>query len=340
MNGDQSELRVREADLADDEALIKLWRVCDLTKPWNPPREDIERLRASGHGTLLVGCGSDGNVICSVMVGHDGHRGWLYYLAVDPDMRRRGYGRRMIAEAENWLSKQNLPKCMLMVRAGSHLAERFYRSIGYELGPINVFQRWLKPQQQTDQSGKRDVTVTYLEMNSRPVRREISTPSMPHAILRAHDPDPNFYRYMHDTIGRQWLWYERRMLARSDLIKIIHDPAVEIFVLHVRGNPAGFVEIDRRAAPIADIRFMGLMPNFIGHGLGRYLLRWSIDQAWVGATDQVTVNTCTSDHPRALAMYQRAGFDPVRRITKVIEDPEPVIRRQEIAALMEDLAEE
>jgi GNAT superfamily N-acetyltransferase len=324
-------LTIRDAGPDDDRMLTDLWTVCGLVTAWNPPQDDIDRLRRVGHGTLLVGCEPDGRIVASVMVGHEGHRGWLYYLAVDPDRRGRSHGRRMVAAAEAWLVAQGLGKAMLMVRATNSGIEAFYRRLGYTLSPVNVWQRWLEPKTSVDVSGKREVTVTYLEMAERPPRMLVAPPSMPHAMLRLHEPEPAYYRFLHDTIGRQWLWYERRLIDDAALKRIIHDPAVEIFVLYVRGNPAGFVEIDRRRGEVADIRFLGLMPAYTGIGLGRTLLAWGVEQAWQGATTKITVNTCTFDHPRALPLYQRAGFVPVRRQTSVIDDPEPIIRRLEIA---------
>ncbi len=324
-------LLIRPAEPADDPALAALWSACGLVTPWNPPQQDIDRLRGTGHGTLLVGGDPEAGIVASAMVGHDGHRGWLYYVAVAPDHRGRGHGRRMVAAAEAWLAERGIPKAMLMVRALNREAEGFYRKLGYALSPVNLLQRWLVPRPDADAAGKREVTITFLEMDRRPARAVMAPPALPHAILRATEPDPPFYRFLHDTIGRKWLWYERRLLDDDALRAIIHDPAVEIFVLHVRGNPAGFVELDRRQGETVDIRFLGLMPAFIGLGFGRYLLAWAVEQAWQGATTKVTVNTCTFDHPRALTLYQRAGFVPVSQETKLIDDPEPLIRRLDIA---------
>lgn len=324
-------LTIRPAEPEDDLTVAELWSTCGLVTAWNPPQADIDRLRRTGHGTLLLGTLPDDGIVASAMVGHDGHRGWIYYLAVAPDHRGHGYGGRMVAAAEAWIAEQGLEKAMLMVRAANGGVEGFYRKLGYGLSAVNVLQRWLVPKPEAALSGKREVTVTHLEMTSPPVRPLTAAPSMPHAILRAHEPDPAFYRFLHDTIGREWLWYERRLVDDEALCRIIHDPAVEIFVLHIRGNPAGFIEIDRRAGEIADLRFLGLMPSFTGMGLGKYLLGWALEQAWRGATEKVTVNTCTFDHPRALPLYQRAGFEPVSRETALIDDPEPLIRRLELA---------
>src|SRR3954447_26533954 len=89
---------------ADESAVVALWEACGLTRPWNPPSADIALLRGSGHGEILVAMQQD-RVIGSVMVGHDGHRGWIYYLAVAPALRRGGLGSRLMRAAETWLQE-------------------------------------------------------------------------------------------------------------------------------------------------------------------------------------------------------------------------------------------
>src|SRR4051812_14302692 len=106
---------IREYDGADFHALVGLWEACGLTRSWNPPKRDIELLRESGHGALLV-AEEDGMIVGSVMVGHDGHRGWLYYLAVTPAQQRGGLGRTLVAEAEAWLEGRGVRKVQLLVR--------------------------------------------------------------------------------------------------------------------------------------------------------------------------------------------------------------------------------
>src|SRR5258708_11652566 len=95
--------RIRAYRDDDLGGVIDLWRNCDLTRSWNPPERDIAFCRGSGHGALFV-AEDDGGIRGSVMVGHDGHRGWIYYLAVDPAYRRSGLGRRLVGHAEDWLA--------------------------------------------------------------------------------------------------------------------------------------------------------------------------------------------------------------------------------------------
>src|SRR5690606_4228004 len=87
------------------------------------------------------------------------------------------------------------------------------------------------------------------------------------------------------------------------------------------GSPAGFVELDRRREPVIDLALFGIMPGFVGRGFGTFLLGWAVDQAWSYRPERLSVNTCSLDDPRALRLYQRAGFVPVRQLRKSILDP-------------------
>jgi len=114
------------------EAVIGLWERCGLTRPWNDPRADIALARRTPTSTVLVGRRA-GVVIASAMVGCDGHRGWVYYLAVTPDARGGGLGRRMMEAAEAWVQAQGAPKIQLMVRRGNVATIGFYEAAGYRL---------------------------------------------------------------------------------------------------------------------------------------------------------------------------------------------------------------
>ena len=110
-------------------------------------------------------------------------------------------------------------------------------------------------------------------------------------------------------------------MNESDLAAIIQDEKVEIYTLLVGGVPAGYGELDRRNSPDIELAYFGLMPEFIGQGLGGYFLRWMIDQAWTYEPKRLFVHTCTEDHPAAIHNYQRHGFVPYDQITEEIPDP-------------------
>ena len=132
------------ADIADAdvEAVIALWQRCGLTRPWNDPASDIALARRNGNSTVLVGR-ADGALVATAMVGHDGHRGWVYYVAVDPACQKNGFGRAIMAAAEQWLRDAGLPKLQLMVRRENAKAGAFYRSIGYEESDTVVYAKWI-----------------------------------------------------------------------------------------------------------------------------------------------------------------------------------------------------
>ncbi|MDH3690009.1 MAG: GNAT family N-acetyltransferase [Gammaproteobacteria bacterium] len=170
--------------------------------------------------------------------------------------------------------------------------------------------------------GKLKVVITYLEMSTPPRRTNRSQRAEKIAIIRAERPTTSFYRYLYNTVGAPWLWYERRVLDDSALKQIIHDPQVEIYTLYVGGVPAGYVELDLRHKHEVELAYFGLMPEFIGRGLGKYLMDWSVDMAWSTNPNRVWVHTCNLDHPKAISVYQQAGFVPYRQETLIIDRPE------------------
>jgi GNAT superfamily N-acetyltransferase len=149
--------------------------------------------------------------------------------------------------------------------------------------------------------------TTYLEMRN-PCDDSLPPPCDGVVVMQAVQPSLAFYRFLYDAVGRQWQWINRTLLDDDELRAIIHDDRVEIYVLYVDGNPAGFAELDRRQAGEIELAYFGLVPEYIGRGLGKYLLNWVLHQAWSYRPERVWVHTCDLDHPAALAFYQKAGF--------------------------------
>src|SRR5215469_16540242 len=164
-------------------------------------------------------------------------------------------------------------------------------------------------------------TITYLEMLKRPAGQRFPAPLEPLALMRAENCTVSFYRYLYDTVGQPWLWFERRVIDDKALAVQIHRPTIEIFVLYVRGVPAGFFELDTAAPRETKLCYFGLIPDFIGRRLGPYLLQAAIDRAWSRPIDRFWLHTSTFDHPKALRVYQRAGFTVYARRPVVFEDP-------------------
>jgi len=169
--------------------------------------------------------------------------------------------------------------------------------------------------------GHLSVTITFLEMRDQPRPPPLPQPPGALALVRADPPTVSFYRYLYDTVGEPWLWHERRRMGDAELAAAVADPRVEVYVLYVSGTPAGYIEIDRREAPVADLAYFGLVPEFIGLKLGPWLLDWGIRRAWQDGTTILLVNTCTFDHPKALPLYRSMGFEPVREVTRTVRDP-------------------
>lgn len=127
---------------ADAGAVTALWAACGLTRPWNDPLLDFRRAIEGPASVVLILRDGDA-LVASVMVGHDGHRGWVYYLAVAPNRRGEGLGRAMMDAAEAWLRNRRVPKLQLMVRAGNTVALGFYEALGLERQDVVVLGKFL-----------------------------------------------------------------------------------------------------------------------------------------------------------------------------------------------------
>ena len=114
---------------------IALWQAVGLTRPWNDPVRDLEQAMSGPSSTVLAQV-EDGRLLGTVMVGVDGHRGWIYYLAVAPEAQRTGLGRRLVQSAEEWVLARGIPKLMLMVRSSNTEILGFYESLGYEANDV------------------------------------------------------------------------------------------------------------------------------------------------------------------------------------------------------------
>jgi ribosomal protein S18 acetylase RimI-like enzyme len=134
-----------DADVAD---VIALWQRCDLTRPWNDPAADIALARRGPNSTILIGRDGDA-VVATAMVGHDGHGGWVYYVAVDPDRHGNGRGRAIMNAAEEWLRQAGIAKLQLMVRPDNAKVQAFYESIGYDEQERVIYAKWLDGREPT-----------------------------------------------------------------------------------------------------------------------------------------------------------------------------------------------
>ena len=163
--------------------------------------------------------------------------------------------------------------------------------------------------------------VTYLEMMAQPPTARRSAPRAGLEIRHARRPSVAFYRFLYGTVGEPWTWTVRRRLSDAELGAILADPRVEVNVLWADGVPAGYAELDRRVPPDIELAYFGLLPEFIGQGLGGYLLDWAIHHAWRSRPRRLWVHSCDLDHPDALAVYQKLGFRIYDRRTEEVDLP-------------------
>lgn len=136
------EATINHADDGDIAAIVALWERAGLTRPWNDPHADIALARRGPHSTILV-AKEDGTLLGTVMVGHDGHRGWVYYLAVEPARQRQGLGSTLLTAAEDWLRARAVPKLMLLVRPDNAEVRAFYHAEGFIEEPRIIFSKRL-----------------------------------------------------------------------------------------------------------------------------------------------------------------------------------------------------
>lgn len=160
---------------------------------------------------------------------------------------------------------------------------------------------------------KLDYTITWLETTTRPDTPRRSPPDPTLSIHRAHHPTVHFFRYLYDAVGAPYEWTDMHAWSDAEIAAFVQNEAVHLNVAYRRGCPVGFIMLDYRAHPVADIAYFGLIPEAVGAGLGGWLLREGVHDAWDAGIDTLTVNTCTLDHPGALPLYRKLGFEPIRQ---------------------------
>jgi GNAT superfamily N-acetyltransferase len=162
--------------------------------------------------------------------------------------------------------------------------------------------------------------VTHLEMRTRPKPAPI--PDAPLRLIRWKTPALDKYRTLFTRVGAPWLWFSRLVLPDMMVEAIIHDEQVHIYALcDPRGIEIGLLELDFRSEGVCSIAFLGLVPQLIGKGFGRWLMAQTMLLAWPKDVNLVRVHTCTLDHPGALGLYLKTGFIAVRREVETFDDP-------------------
>jgi hypothetical protein len=129
------DLFIRAIQDDDIKPVIALWRDCGLLRPWNEPEKDIAFARANLNSEVLIG-ESGPAVTAAAMVGHDGHRGYVYYVAAHPDVRGQGHGKKIMVAAKDWLVQRDVWKMNILIRKGNEKVIAFYEALGAEVEPI------------------------------------------------------------------------------------------------------------------------------------------------------------------------------------------------------------
>ena len=173
--------------------------------------------------------------------------------------------------------------------------------------------------------------VTYMERTEPPDNRALSAPAKT-SFTQETGISVSTYRKKVLQVGEDWLWWERVVLDDDELRQSIEDAGTEFHFLRVAGKFAGFVEHYKSAEDARAIRYFGLMPDFIGCGLGGYMMRALIFAAWRPGLKRITLDTCDLDHPGALGFYHHHGFVETRSEVLEAEDP------REIGILRRDAA--
>jgi GNAT superfamily N-acetyltransferase len=166
---------------------------------------------------------------------------------------------------------------------------------------------------------QRRVTTTHLEMTSRDQLRMARPSPIPLQLVRVEIPCPELNRFLYTTVGARWWWYSRLSWDYGRWLTYLDRPDLETWVAFSSGTPAGYFELERQPDAAVEIVYFGLLPDFIGKGIGGALLTAAITRAWEMGAQRVWVHTCTLDHPQALPNYLARGFQ-IFRVEEASED--------------------
>jgi GNAT superfamily N-acetyltransferase len=166
-----------------------------------------------------------------------------------------------------------------------------------------------------------DVTIRYLEMTAPDDLQVKRSARNSAAFSRVHPPMPELNRFFYAAIGGQWFWLERRPWTLAQWTEWAERADLETWVLSVDGIPAGYCELLQHANGDVEIKYFGLLPAFVGRGLGAHLLTEAVTRAWARGASRVILDTCNLDHPRALGNYLARGFREYRSEVRRREVP-------------------
>jgi len=325
-------ITIRSYQPKDKDALFALWEACKIDSGEVLYDDLLDNILRMPH-TKILNAFVDETLYGSLVSAWDGVCGHLHHFSILPSYAQQTYSLSLINYGEAWLRNQGAEQAKLTLPAHDEdLGDKLFQRAGYHTLSKTVFFRDLQAATlQTESSHhfhhKITITITFLEMKKTPNRDYLSPPQdfTNHlTIEKITQPSLPFYRFLYNTVGDPWGWWERKKLSDAVLTNLIQNPEIEIYVLYVHGDPAGFFELDRRTPEVCNLSYFGLMPHFIGKKLGPYFLDYAIKQSWGPKSSpprKVTVNTCSLDHPSALSLYQRHGFQAYRQSDILIDNP-------------------
>lgn len=169
---------------------------------------------------------------------------------------------------------------------------------------------------------KIDVTTYYLEMRSRQDLRRSSFSGEDTALGQAEIASPELNRFLYTAVGAHWYWLARLSWTYEQWMEWLDRPELETWLLYKRGTPAGYFELEQQQGGKVELAYFGLLPQFVGQGLGSYLLTKAVERAWdMENTQKVWVHTCTLDHKNALTNYRNRGFVVVKKVSHMADLP-------------------
>jgi ribosomal protein S18 acetylase RimI-like enzyme len=168
-----------------------------------------------------------------------------------------------------------------------------------------------------------EVVRTYLELADPSAFRPARSPDARARVERVAACPPSFARYLYAEVGRGYRWHDRLGWTDEEWRARLDDPAVELFLLSVAAAPAGYFELQAHGDGSAEIAYFGLLPEFVGRGLGKYLLTEAVTAGWQRGASRVWLHTCTLDDPAALPNYLARGFRAFRTETYEADVPAP-----------------
>lgn len=187
--------------------------------------------------------------------------------------------------------------------------------------PSSGFANKKKTSNANPETKQVETTVTFLSMDHAPSLRVMPPANLKLALMHVQDPTVSYYRYLYGAVGSAYHWVDRNLMNDDQLAAAINAEGVDVYVAYCAGNPAGYFEIDSRDKNNRWLAYFGLMPEFHGLGIGKWLLSEAVRTAWAGNPETLHVETCTLDAPHALSLYQKMGFVPYERCDKTMTVP-------------------